>query len=306
MGWREFWFAAWFKSKKMKGLTQYIERRYPFRAWKSRFLCGLMCVATGLAVLPLGSLVSHTVLSGIPGVSLAFFTQLPKPVGEIGGGMANALVGTLILVGLGSFVGIVWGMSIGIFLSEYGRGKLSGLIRFVTDLLASVPSIVIGLFIYALIVLPMRRFSALAGGLALGIMMIPMIARNTEELLRMVPVTYREAGLALGLPRWRVITSIALRAALPGIFTGILLALARISGETAPLLFTALNNQFWSSRLDQPIASLPVQIYTYAISPFKQWHEHAWAGALVLLCFVVVINLATRFAMSRIHGGSRT
>jgi phosphate transport system permease protein len=201
------------------------------------------------------------------------------------------------LITIASAIGIPWGVGTGIYLSEYGKGKLGTLVRFSADVLSSVPSIVIGLFAYALIVIPMKRFSALAGGAALGIIMIPTVARTTEELLKLVPVHIREAGLALGLPRWKVILRIILRGAKNGIVTGIILALARISGETAPLIFTALNNRFWSFALDQPTASLPVQIYSYAVSPYEEWHKQAWAGAFLLLIVVFLLNAITRILL---------
>jgi phosphate transport system permease protein len=227
------------------------------------------------------------------------FTQLPKPVGETGGGMANALIGTVGLVGLASIVSIPWGIGAGMFLSEYGsfKPKLSSSVRFFIDILASMPSILVGLFVYSVVVISMKRFSAIAGGVALGILMIPTIARSTEEFLKLVPSHIREAGLALGLPRWKVTLRIILKGSMGAISTGIVLAIARASGETAPLLFTAFNNRFWNRGLDQPIASLPVQIYTYAISPYDDWHRQAWGGALVLLAFVFLVNLFTRLLL---------
>jgi phosphate transport system permease protein len=211
--------------------------------------------------------------------------------------MANACVGTLLLVGLASLIGIPWGIATAIYLSEYGHGKFGAFVRFCVDLLASIPSIIIGLFAYAVIVVPTKHFSAYAGGVALGILMIPTVARSSEELLRLVPQHIREAGLALGLPRWKVTLRIVLRGSLGGIATGVILAVARVAGETAPLLFTALNNRFWSVSMDQPIASLPVQIYTYAISPYDDWHRQAWAGAFVLVFLVFSVNLVTRIAL---------
>jgi phosphate transport system permease protein len=275
-------------------LNDYLQGSYTRRKIKNVLMCGLLFAAALLALFPLFSVLSHTLLAGMHGLNLAFFTQIPKPVGEIGGGMANALVGTFVLVLLGSVIGVLWGGIIGVYLSEYGSGRLGSVVRFTTDMLSSVPSIVIGLFVYALLVQPMKRFSALAGGVALGILMIPTVARTTEELLRLVPTHIREAGLALGLPRWKVILRIVVRGCVRGITTGIMLAVARVSGETAPLLFTALNNRFWQTRMDQPIASLPVQIYTYAISPFEDWHRQAWTGALVLIFLVFVLNTLTR------------
>ena len=233
----------------------------------------------------------------VGGINFAFFTELPHPVGEEGGGFANALVGTGILVAMACAVGITWGVSVGLYLSEYAQGKTGASVRFVIDILASTPSIIVGLFVYETIVVPMKHFSALAGGLALGILMIPIIARSTEELLRLIPDHIREAGLALGLPRWKVILSIVLKGSIKAVTTGVMLAVARAAGETAPLLFTAFGNNFWQRGLNQPIASLPVQIYTYAISPYEDWHRQAWAGALVLIGFVFALNIFTRLLL---------
>ncbi len=278
-------------------LHRYLSQGYRRRKFFDFFMRCLLGCTVALAVMPLGSVLSYVIKKGGPALSFDFFTKIPKPVGELGGGMANALVGTLILVAMASVIGVLWGGMIGIYLSEFGKGKLAHVVRFATDLLGSVPSIVIGLFVYSVIVMPMKRFSALAGAVALGILMIPTVARSTEELLRLVPQHIREAGLALGLPRWKVILFLVIRGAMSGIITGILLAVARVAGETAPLLFTALGNQYWQSGIDQPIASLPVQIYTYAISPFEEWHRLAWAGALVLVGVVFTMNLLSRFLL---------
>ena len=276
---------------------EWLERRYRERKVRSYLASFLLIAAAALALLPLFSVFAYVLMQGWPALNLAFFTELPKPVGEIGGGMAHAILGTLILIGIASLIGIPWGVGVGVYLSEYGSGRLGRITRFATDILASVPSIVIGLFAYTLVVVPMHRFSAIAGGLSLGLLMIPTIARSSEEILKLVPVHIREAGLALGLPRWKVITRIVLRSSLGGLTTGVILAVARVAGETAPLLFTALNNRFWPSRLDQPTASLPVQIYTYAIAPYDDWHRQAWAGALVLVLLVFVINLGARWTL---------
>ena len=267
------------------------------RKTQNRMMCALLFIAALVAIAPLLSVFAYVVRQGISAVNWDFFTELPKPVGEAGGGMANALLGTVWLVGLASLVGIPWGMAGGVYLSEYGRGKLAAVLRFVTDLMTSIPSIIIGLFAYAIVVVPMKRFSVLAGALSLAVIMIPVVTRTTEELLKLVPIHIREAGLALGLPRWKVILRIVLRGSLGGIATGVMLAVARVAGETAPLLFTAFSNRFWNRGLDQPTASLPVQIYTYAISPYEDWHRQAWAGALVLVVFVFVLNLMTRLAL---------
>jgi len=276
-------------------LQEYLRLSYRKRKAKDLVMCGLLALAAIVALSPLFSVLAYVLARGYSHLNLAFFSQIPKPVGEAGGGMANALVGTLTLVAIASAIGVGWGVVTGVYLSEYGDGKSASVVRFGTDMLASVPSIVVGLFVYAMVVVPMKRFSALAGGLALGILMIPIVARHTEEMLRLVPVHIREAGLALGLPRWKVILRIVLRGCVSGILTGVMLGVARVAGETAPLLFTAMNNRFWQSGLDQPIASLPVQIYSYAISPFDDWQAQAWTGALVLVFLVFAINLATRF-----------
>jgi phosphate transport system permease protein len=288
-------------------LTRAMEAGYRRRKIVNALMCALLACAAALALVPLLSVFQYVLQQGLPALNWSFFTELPKPVGEAGGGMANALVGTLILVAIASLIGIPWGIGTALFLSEYGgKSRVAGAIRFCVDILASIPSIVIGLFAYAVVVLPMKRFSAYAGGLALGVLMVPTVARSAEELLKLVPTHIREAGLALGLPRWKVSLSIVLRGAMSGIATGIILAVARVAGETAPLLFTALNNRFWARGLDQPIASLPVQIYTYAISPYDDWHRQAWAGALVLVALVFFVNLATRLLLQPLaRSGSR-
>ena len=277
--------------------SDYIFRSYTKRRIVNRVMCGLLGVAALLAILPLINVFGYVFMQGWPELRPSFFLEIPKPVGELGGGMANALFGTGILILLGSLIGIPWGIATGMYLSEYGRGKLATCVRFSVDILASTPSIIIGLFVYAFIVMPMGHFSALAGGVALGLLMIPTIARSTEELLKLVPTHIREAGLALGLPRWKVTLRIVLMGSMKAIATGIMLAVARAAGETAPLLFTAFGNRFWARGLDQPIASLPVQIYTYAISPYDEWHRQAWTGALVLILFVFVVNMVTRVAL---------
>jgi phosphate transport system permease protein len=261
-------------------------------------LCG---VSVTLALLPLAAVLYFVVSQGMSSLNVAFFTQMPKPVGEAGGGMANAIAGTLILTGLGACVAIPVGILSGIYVSEYSGSRLASLVRFAADTLNGVPSIVVGVFAYAVFVLPFRQFSALAGGAALGIMMIPIITRTTEELLKLVPSTLREGALALGATRARAVFTVVLPAALPGILTGILLALARIAGETAPLLFTAFNNQFWSTDIRQPISSLTVQVFTYAISPYEDWHRQAWAGALVLVSLVFVCALLARITTARLE-----
>lgn len=248
-----------------------------------------------LAVVPLLSIFFYVVSKGAAAVNWDFFTQLPKPVGEPGGGMGNAVIGSLSIIGIASLMGVPWGIANGIYLSEYGRNKVASFLRLAIDLLASVPSIIVGLFAYAVVVRPMGGFSGYAGAVALAVIMIPTIARATEEVLKLVPQHIREAGLALGLPRWKVTIFIVLHCSLSGILTGTILSVARIAGETAPLLFTAFNNQFWASSLNAPTPTLPVQIYTYAISPFEEWHAKAWAGALVLISFVLGLNIITRY-----------
>jgi phosphate transport system permease protein len=261
-------------------------------------LCG---AAVLIALIPLALVLFYVVTQGVSSLSVAFFTKVPRPVGEAGGGMANAIIGSLIVTVLGAVLAIPIGIMSGIYAAEYQGTRFASVTRFAADTLNGVPSIVIGVFVYSIAVLPFRRFSALAGGLALGVMMIPLIMRTTEELLRLVPPTLKEGALALGATRSRAVFTVVVPAALPGIFTGILLALARIAGETAPLLFTALNNGFWSTDVRQPIATLTVQIYTYAISPYEEWHRLAWAGALVLVSMVLICSLLARVATARME-----
>ena len=276
--------------------------RFPGRR---RILSGIVVVLCGLAVvialIPLALIFFYVVRQGFASLNWAFFTRMPKPVGEAGGGMANAILGTFFLIGIASSLAIPVGVITGVYLSEYGKARFASLVRFSADVLNGVPSIVIGIFAYGLAVLPVHRFSALAGGLALGFMMIPIITRTTEELLNLVPSTLREGALALGATRARAAFGVMIPAALPGILTGILVALARIAGETAPLLFTSFNNRFFSTRLDQPIASLTVQVFTYAISPYDDWHRQAWAGALVLVAFVFVFSVLARIVTRRLE-----
>ncbi len=260
-----------------------------------------------LALVPLGLILFFVVRQGLPALRPAFFTQMPKPVGEAGGGMANAMVGTLILLGLAAALAVPVGIVSGVFLSEYKGSRIGSAVRFAADVLNGVPSIVIGIFAYSVAVLPFRRFTALSGGLALGVMMLPLIVRTTEELLRLVPESFREGALALGATRSRAVWTVILPAALPGLLTGVLVALARVAGETAPLLFTSFNNRFWSTRLDQPIASLTVQVFTYAISPYEDWHRQAWAGATVLIAAILAFSLLARFVtrrLERMHRGT--
>ena len=247
-----------------------------------------------LAIVPLVAVLGYLLMKGFGGLSLSFFTQLPKPVGEAGGGMANAITGSAIMVGMACLIGLPVGLLGGIYLAEYGDNAFGKVVRFCTDVLSGVPSITVGIFVYSLMVLRMRRFSAVAGAVALAILMLPIVMRTTEELLRLVPTTLREGGLALGLPKWRVILGVVLRTGASGIATGVMLAIARVAGETAPLLFTAFGSRFVSLKLDQPMGSLPVQIYTYAVSPYEDWHRQAWAAALVLVLLVLAFNLLAR------------
>jgi len=268
------------------------------RLWNQFFLWG--CVASALIVMaPLGSIVWHLLVKGLPALNLAFFFNMPKPVGELGGGMANAIVGTVILIALGGLIAIPTGVGAGLYLAEYGHGRFATAVRYACDLLAGVPSIVVGVAAYGMVVIPMGRFSALAGGVALSILMLPTIVRSTEEVVRLVPRSYREAALALGAPRWKVIQQVVLPAASAGVITATLLAVARAAGETAPLLFTALGNRFWSLALDRPIGSLPVMIYDYARAPYDDWNRQAWTGALVLLALVTVLSALVRATTRR-------
>ncbi len=253
-----------------------------------------MVLATLTVLTPLALIFIHIIKMGLSSLSLDFFTQIPKPTGESGGGMANGLFGSGLLILMASVIGLPMGVLGAVYLTEFGGGKLASAIRFSADVLAGVPSIITGMVAYALIVVPMKGFSALAGSVALALIMIPIILRTTEEQLKMVPGTLREASLALGVPLWRTSLKVMLPSAAKGVVTGILLAIARIAGETAPLLFTALGNQFWSRKLTEPIAALPLQIFSFAIAPYEDWHKLAWAGALVLVCIMFALNLGAR------------
>jgi phosphate transport system permease protein len=256
-----------------------------------------------LSALPLLLILGFLVYRGAASLTLELFTELPRPVGEPGGGFANAIVGSLVLIGLAGCVGLPLGILGGIYVAESPDRWIPGAVRFVTDVLNGVPSIVFGIFAYTIVVHPMRRFSALAGGFALGIIMLPIVLRTTEAMVRLVPRSVHEAGLGLGLQEWTVMLRIVLPAARAGIVTGVMVAVARIAGETAPLLFTALGNHFWLQSLDQPIAALPLQIYAYAVSPFDDWHRQAWAGALVLIGLVLLVSLAARLIAPRQAAG---
>jgi phosphate transport system permease protein len=267
----------------------------------SALFVGFCALSVLLALVPLALILFYVVSQGVRSLNLAFFTHMPAPVGEAGGGMSNAIVGTLILTGLGSAFAVPIGILSGVYMSEYAGSRMAAAIRFAADTLNGVPSIVIGVFVYGVAVLPFKQFSALAGGLALGIMMIPIIARTTEELLLLVPDAMREGALALGATRAKAVFGVVLPAALPGIITGVVLALARIAGETAPLLFTAFNNAFFTTKLNQPIASLTVQVYAYANSAYPDWHRQAWAGALVLVSIVFLCSVLARLATRRLE-----
>jgi phosphate transport system permease protein len=272
-----------------------VNERLRWRELVDRVLRGACLFATVLALVPLVSVLWFVLVRGVSGLSLAFFTGLPKPVGEPGGGMAHAIVGSLEIVGLACLIGVPAGVLAGIHLSEFGGTRSGRIVRFSADVMAGVPSITVGLFVYVLVVRRMQRFSALAGALSLAILMLPTITRATEELLRLVPESLREAALGLGVPKWRATLRVMLRTALPGIATGIMLAVARAMGESAPLLFTSFNNRAWAGGLNEPTASLPVNIYTYAVSPYADWHAQAWAAALVLVALVLCLNVAARF-----------
>jgi phosphate transport system permease protein len=269
---------------------------------KDKGMASLALLCVFVAVTPLFMIFFYTLTQGLGAINIDFFTQMPKPVGEAGGGMANALVGTLILIGLGGLIGLPVGILTGIYLAEYGNNKFADTVRFFTDVLSGIPSIVVGVVAYILVVIPMKSFSALAGGVALGILMIPTITRTTEEMIRLVPQSFREAGLALGVPQWKTMLRIVLPTALKGITTGVLLGIARAAGETAPLLFTALGNRFWSTSIKEPIASLTVFVYDYAKSPFEDWIQQAWAAALVLILLIFLLNIIFRYATRGRYG----
>jgi phosphate transport system permease protein len=259
--------------------------------------------AVVLALIPLFSVLYYTTARGIGGIDLDFFTKLPKPVGEKGGGMGNAIDGTLRLIGMSCAIGIPVGVLAGVFLAEFPGTRFATLVRFSADVMSGIPSITVGIFAYSVVVLQMGHFSAIAGSVALAIIMLPTVTRTTEELLKLVPAMLREAALGLGVSKWRATIHIVLRTAAPGIATGVMLAVARVGGETAPLLFTAFNNRYWADGVDQPVASLPVQIYTYAVSPFEDWHRQAWAAALVLVALVLLLNVTAKLLVRhRVNG----
>ncbi|MFY9908966.1 MAG: phosphate ABC transporter permease PstA [Candidatus Sulfotelmatobacter sp.] len=279
------------------------QQHVPPIALRRRVVNHVMTAAAVLTVIvvlaPLFAIFAYLVYKGIGSINWAFLTQTPKPVGEAGGGMANAIVGSAVILAIASIIGVPLGIGAGIYLAEFGRNRFGDAIRFTADVLNGVPSIVIGIVAYAIVVLSQRHFSALAGGVALAIMMVPTITRTTEEMLLLVPTALREAAYGLGIPRWRTTLSITLRTATSGVITGVMLAFARVAGETAPLLFTAFGNQFWNVNINQPTAALPLQIFNYAISPYDEWHRQAWAGALVLIVMIVTAVAAVRIAVRR-------
>ena len=273
--------------------------RRMLRRWISNTMVGLMVLAVVIAVLPLFFILANLVIKGAGSLSMAFFTRAPVPVGETGGGVLNAVIGTLIIVGLASLVGLPVGIGAGVYCAEYPGSRLTKATRFLSDVMNGTPSIVVGVFAWTLIVAPMKHFSALAGSAALAMLMIPMVMRTTEELVKLVPHSLREAALALGYARWRTTLAIVLRTALPGIVTGSLLSVARVAGETAPLLFTALGSQYISFDVNQPMAALPLMVYQYASGPYPEWHQNAWAAALVLIMVVLTLSLLARVATRR-------
>ena len=277
------------------------------RSVTNYLVSGLAILATIIVLAPLAAILFYLVYKGASSLNLAFFTKIPAPVGQSGGGMANSIFGSGVILLLASLMGIPVGIAAGVYLAEFGRGRaLANAVRFTADVLNGVPSIVMGIAIYSLVVMPQKHFSALAGGIALAIMMVPTVTRTTEEMLATVPHSVREAALGLGVPKWRTVLSVSLRTASPGIITGCMLAFARVAGETAPLLFTAFGNQFWSFKLNEPIAALPLQIFVYAISPYDEWHRLAWAGSLVLIGLIMISVTLVRIYANRgvLKGGS--
>lgn len=287
--------SVWNKSQAAGSIAESSAKTRSKRSLTDKTIVFVLSCCAAAVLLPLVSILVHLVSQGLSSINLDFFIHLPKPVGETGGGMANAIVGSLVLLGIAILTAVPIGIGAGIYVSEYAHHRFAYAIRFTTDVMTGIPSIVYGIFAYTLFVIPMRSFSALSGGAALGIMMVPIITRTTEDFLALVPSSLREAGLALGAPQWRVITDIVLPTARGGIITGVMVALARVAGETAPLLFTAFGNHFWHSHLTEPIAALPLQIFSYAISPFDDWHRQAWAGALVLIGLILVVNLSVGY-----------
>ncbi len=271
-----------------------------FRKLKNYLFCLVILASAALVLIPLFLVLKFVFMQGWSALNLSFFTELPKPVGEIGGGMKHAILGTIYIVLLGALIAVPIGVTCGVYLCEFSKSKLAKTLKITIDLMSGIPSIVIGIFAYLMVVVPFKSFSALAGGVALSIIMLPIIIKTSEEILKLVPNHIREAGLALGLPRWKVILFIILKGSISNLLTGIILAISRAAGETAPLLFTAFGNMYLSYDLGKPMATLPVQIYTYAISPFKDWQRQAWAGAFVLVVLILTMNLFARYVLSKI------
>ncbi len=289
--------------------TQQRKRTLSRRRRSSALMMGVVCFLGVLAVLPLLFILGHIVVRGFSAMSTTFLVRLPSPAGIAGGGMGNAVAGTLILVAIASVIGLPIGLGAGLFLAEHRTTRFANTVRFLADVLNGLPSIVLGVFAWELLVRPVGHFSALAGGITLGVLMIPLVTRATEEMIRLVPVALGEAALALGFSEWRTVTTVVMRAALPGIVTGALVAMARVAGETAPLLFTAFGNPYWSWDVRRPIAALPLQVYTYALSPYENWRAQAWTGALVLICLVFAIGVLARLAIrsqQRLANGAST
>ncbi len=287
-------------------MTNRSSRNMIWRKIKNVWMISLSILSALLVVAPLFIIFAYTLNKGLDSLNLDFFIHMPKPVGESGGGMANAIVGSLIMVGMGALIGLPIGILAGVYLAEFGRNPFGAAVRFLSDVLSGVPSIVVGVVAYVIVVLPMKHYSAFAGSVALAILMIPTVTRTTEEMIRLVPHSLREASLALGVPNWKTTLRIVLPAATKGITTGILLAIARAAGETAPLLFTALGNRFWSTSLDQPMASLTVFIYDYAKAPYDDWNRQAWAAAFVLICIVFLVNIVFRLVTRSRYGTSNS
>ncbi len=279
------------------------QKSYTMRNLKNILFVAFCYFAAAAAIIPLVILIAYVAIKGFSSLNLSFFINLPVPIGEKGGGMANAIFGTFMIVSIASLISFPCGIFSGLWLAEWGKGKRGFIIRYIVDIMSGIPSIVLGIFAYTLIVIPMKRFSAIAGGVAIALVMIPYITRSTEEIVKMVPRSLKESALALGIPERRVLLSIILRSSWNGIFTGIILAVARACGETAPLLFTSFNNLYWNIRPDQPTATMTVQIYNYAIAPFEEWNQMAWAGSLVLVCFVLLITLVVRKFSKRVTYG---
>jgi phosphate transport system permease protein len=271
-----------------------------YRKFKNFMFLALTLMSAIAVLIPLFMIIQFVLVQGASSLSLSFFTELPKPVGETGGGMKHAILGTIYIVLLGAAIAIPIGVTCGIYLSEFRKSKLSKTLKMTVDLMSGIPSIVIGIFAYLTVVVPLKSFSALAGGIALSIIMLPIIIKTSEEILKLVPDHIREAGLALGLPRWKVILFIILKGSISNLLTGMILAISRAAGETAPLLFTAFGNMYLSYQMNEPMASLPVQIYTYAISPYKDWQRQAWAGAFVLMVLILSMNLFARYILTKI------